>query len=484
MPTLPGENAIKKVLAERHLRHFIAQAWEHVEPGTQYVGNWHIDAICEHLEAVSRHQITRLIINIPPRHMKSLTCAVFWPVWDWINAPHTRFLFSSYAQTLSVRDNLKARRLIESPWYQANWSDKYSLAADQNQKTRYDTNKGGFRLATSVGGALTGEGGDKVVIDDPISAMDTHSEAVRTSTLQWWDEAMSTRLNDKKTGAFVIIMQRLHEEDLTGHIIARETGWDHLCLPQEYESKHPHPIVSSLGFKDPRKEEGELLWPEREGPKEIEELKRRLGSMAAAGQLQQRPSPAEGGMIKRSWWKFYDELPAKWDKLIMSWDCAFKDSEKNNNDFVVGQVWGLVGADAYLVDQVRARMDFPSTVEAVKSLCAKHPQVSAKLIEEKANGAAVIQTLTRKIPGIKAINPEGGKESRVAAVSPFIESGNVFLPNKLGRAWVDDLIEECAKFPAAAHDDQVDSMSQALNWLHNKSVVKGSVKQTQQGKQL
>ena len=295
---------------------------------------------------------------------------------------------------------------------------------------------------------------------------------------------MSTRLNDKKRGAYVIIMQRLHEEDLTGHILSTETGWDHLCLPQEYEAKHPHPIVSSLGFKDPRKTEGELLWPEREGPKEITELKHRLGSMGTAGQLQQRPSPPEGGMVKRTWWKFYDTPPTKWDKLIMSWDCAFKDSEKNDNDFVVGQVWGLIGADTYLVDQVRARMDFPATVEAVKSLCAKHPAVSAKLIEEKANGAAVIQTLTRKIPGIIPINPDGGKQSRVAAVSAYIEAGNVYLPNPLGRTWVNEFIEECAKFPAGAHDDQIDALSQALNWLHNRRVIRGKVNQTQQGTTL
>jgi predicted phage terminase large subunit-like protein len=429
-----------------------------VEPGYDFLDGWHIHAIAEHLEAVSRRDIRKLIINIPPRHMKSLQCAVLWPAWEWIARPETRWLFATYAQSLSTRDSVKCRRLIESPWYQARWAERYQLSTDQNQKTRYENDKTGYRLAASVGGAMTGEGGDIIVIDDPHNATDIWSEAIRTSTLEWWDQSISTRLNDKKRGAYVIIMQRLHEQDLVGHILAKETGWDHLCLPAEYEIKHPYPIASSLGFADPRREEGELLWAEREGRKEIETTKQRLGSYATAGQLQQRPAPNEGGVFKKSWWKFYEVLPERFDQVVLSWDMAFK--ETKDSDYVVGQVWGKLGANAYLIDQVRARMDFPKTLAAFKAQARQYPQAGAKYVEDKANGPAVISSLQHEIPGLIAVNPEGGKEARAASVTWVVEAGNIHLPRFA--SLVDDFINECAVFPNGAHDDQVDAMTQAL----------------------
>jgi predicted phage terminase large subunit-like protein len=208
-----------------------------------------------------------------------------------------------------------------------------------------------------------------------------------------------------------------------------------------------------------------LLWPERFGPEEIESLKRSLGSYAAAGQLQQRPSPAAGGILKRHWWKFYREAPSGFDEVIQSWDCAFKDTA--SSDYVVGQVWGRTGADKYLLDQVRGRMDFPTTVQAVKRLTAKWPQTGAKLMEDKANGSAVIATLKHEVEGLIAVNPEGGKEARAHAVSPQIEAGNVYLPDCSIAPWVEGFIEECAAFPNGTHDDQVDAMSQALNRLRS-----------------
>src|SRR5271155_3700297 len=304
---------IEREAATRSLREFVHQAWHVVEPATPFVPGWHIDAIVDHLEAVTRGQLRNLLINVPPRHMKSLLVSVFWPAWEWIKHPERRWLYSSYAASLSIRDSVKCRRLIESPWYRSRWGHVFSLTGDQNAKMRFDNNRSGYRLSTSVGGSVTGEGGDRIVCDDPHKVDEVHSDTVRKAALDWWDVAMSTRVNDPKTSAKVVVMQRCHQQDLSGHLL-EQGGWDHLCLPAEYEG----PVrLTSIGFVDPRTERGELLWKERFGPREIADLKRSLGSYAAAGQLQQRPSPAEGGLLKRHWFRFWQPPGANFPPIIV-----------------------------------------------------------------------------------------------------------------------------------------------------------------------
>src|SRR3984957_5528142 len=278
---LARPNARAKVdreLATRSFREFVRQAWPIIEPLTPFVSGWHIDAIIAHLEAVTRGQIRNLLINVPPRHMKSILVSVLWPAWEWILHPERRWLYSSYAATLSIRDSVKCRQLIESPWYQRFWGDRYALATDQNTKTRFDNNRSGYRIATSVGGAATGEGGDRIVCDDPHNAQDAESDSVRQATVEWFNVVMSTRVNDPRTAAKVVVMQRCHQQDLSGHLL-EQGGWEHLCLPAEYEGPGK---ITSIGFSDPRTIPGELLWKERFGPPEIEDLKRSLGSYAAA----------------------------------------------------------------------------------------------------------------------------------------------------------------------------------------------------------
>jgi predicted phage terminase large subunit-like protein len=479
-PRLTDE--IDRELATRHLREFVRLAWPIVEPSTPFVPGWHIDAIIEHLEAVTRGQIRNLLINVPPRHMKSLLVSVFWPAWEWILYPGRRWLYSSYAATLSTRDSVRCRMLIESPWYQARWGDRFSLAGDQNTKIRFENNRSGYRIATSVGGSATGEGGDRIVCDDPHNVGEVESDSVRKGTLDWFDVVMSTRVNDPKTTARVVVMQRCHQQDLSGHLL-EQGGWEHLCLPAEYEGPK---CITSIGWSEPREQVGELLWLEQFGPAEIADWKRRMGSYAAAGQLQQRPSPAGGGIIKRHWFRFWQprgaklppvevrlpdgtyqfivaiELPTQCDDQLQSWDCAFKDLA--TSDFVVGQSWARIGGNFLLIEQTRARMDCPATVKAVRELSARRPQALAKLIEDKANGSAVIQMLANEIPGILPVSPQGGKEARAAGVSPVIEAGNVYLPHPDFASWVKDFIEECAAFPYGKHDDQVDAMTEALLW--------------------
>jgi predicted phage terminase large subunit-like protein len=475
---------VEREYATRSFHEFVRQAWHVIEPSTPFVPGWHIDAIIDHLEAVSYGHIRNLLINVPPRHMKSLLVSVFWPAWEWTRWPERRWLYSSYAATLSLRDSVKCRRLIESPWYRARWGHVFLLTGDQNAKTRFDNNRSGYRLSTSVGGAVTGEGGDRIVCDDPHNVADVASDTIRKNAIDWWDIAMSTRVNDPKTSAMVIVMQRCHQRDLSGHLLEKG-NFEHLCLPAEYEGPGR---MTSIGFSDPRTEHGDLLWPGQFGRSEIEELKINLGSYGAAGQLQQRPSPAGGGIFKRDWFRYFQprgmnlppvevrrqdgtlvlipaiEAPHHVDEQLQSWDCTFK--ELDTSDYVVGQLWARRGGLFLLGDQFRERTDCPGTVKAVRAMTEKWPATMAVLIEDKANGSAVIQMLAHEIPGLLPVNPQGGKIARAAAVSPLIEAGNIYLPHPDFAPWVKDFIEECVQFPNGAHDDQVDAMTQALLRWH------------------
>lgn len=496
---LPSRDELRAERARRHLGTFIREAWPIVEPATEFVGAWHIDCVSEHLEAVSRGELLRLIVNVPPRTMKSLSTAVFWPSWDWMENPHLRWLYASYAGALSQRDSLKMRRLVKSEGgsdegtifqrlgYQGVLrllsEEPWELTKDQDAKTKYETTAMGMRLATSVDAMATGEGGDRIVIDDPLSAKQARSEAERESANTWWDETMTTRFNNAEAAA-VIVMQRLHEDDLTGHLIAKQSGWHHLCLPAEYEPSHPFVYPDQVTLTsgrvipgDPRTEEGELLDPVRLGPDRLAELSRDLGSYGYAGQMQQRPAPDEGGMFKRHWWKRYEDEPA-FERLVASWDARFGDSQEAASSYVVGQVWGIVGADRYLLAQIRARLSFTETLRAVQAL-DDFRRCPAKLVERKANGAAIIDSLKHQIPGLIPIEPEGGKDVRAAAVQPTVEAENVYLPQAdfipaaagYEPTSVEDFVEEFAVFPNGAHDDQVDAMTQALNWLANAPAV-------------
>lgn len=471
---------------------FIREGWHVVEPKRPYLHNWHIDAIAEHLTAVSLGEIRRLIINVQPRLMKSLSVCVFWPMWEWTFRPEIRWLFSSYSGSFSIRDSLKCRRLIQSRWYQQNWSTVFHLVGDQNQKSRFENNKTGYRLATSVGGVGTGEGGDRIVVDDPLKAGDAHSDTKREAANTWWDETMSTRGNDPESAAWVVICQRLHESDLPGHLLEEmdHSGdqYELLILPTEYV---PTTYTTSIGWRDPRVEPGDLIWSQRFSRTYVEGLKRTLGARGAAAQLQQTPSPAEGDIFKRSWWRFWKpagvelppvrlelpdhtfietavvDLPAEFEEQSQSWDMTFKDTD--DSAYVVGQVWARLMADRFLLDQVRDKMDIVKTLQAVRNLSAHWPRVIKKLVEDKANGPAVIQLLHREIPGLVAVTPEGGKVSRAYASTPFIEAGNVYLPHPYTAPWVYDFIEECARFPTGAYADQVDTMTQMLIYWIPKS---------------
>jgi predicted phage terminase large subunit-like protein len=448
------------------LHGFIECAWSQIEPGV-FVDNWHIAELCTHLEAVSRGDILRLVVNVPPGAMKSLATCVFWFAWEWIERPATRWIYASYSSMLSKRDAIRARNLIESDWYQARWPGVFIPRQNTRSASLFKNNAGGFRFTTSVAGSVTGHHGDIQVVDDPIKPLDVVGGSAVTRTkinacLDWWSNTMASRLADPETGRRVIIMQRLHEADLAGAMI--DTGeYEVLRLPMRFESKARS--VTIVGG-DRRTEEGELLWPARFTPDVVDKLEREMGSRVAAAQLQQRPSPESGNIYQRAWFnKRWRELPAG-VRFVQSWDMRFKD-DKESGDYVVGQLWAVKGAEFFLVDQVRARAGFETSCQMMRDMTAKHPRATAKFVENKANGPAIENTLRKKIPGIVLVEPEGGKIARANAVTPLFEAGNVHLPENA--PWLSDYIEEMVKFPLGLHDDQVDATTQALLRLHLRS---------------
>jgi len=317
-------------------------------------------------------------------------------------------------------------------------------------------------------GGATGEGGDVLVCDDPHGAIEAYyPDTMMANVLDWWDTVMPTRLNDQRTGRKVIVQQRIHERDLSGHLLSKNEGWELLRLPMRYETKFP--CRTGIGWSDPRKAEGELLWPKKFPEEETKALERALGTWRSSGQLQQRPSPQEGGIIKRHWFKFYYETPDPdlWDDSLQSWDMAFK--ALKDSAYVCGQVWMRIGGDAYLLDLNRDHLTFTQSCAAVEHFTEKWPTVAKKLVEDAANGPAIIDQLKRKVPGLIAVRADGSKEARLSAVAPFFESGNIYVPHPDMCPWVADFIEELCNFPKAAYKDQADACSQALRRLMIKS---------------
>ena len=458
---LSNPDWIDQELAERSLHEFTRQLWPWVDP-SPFRDNWHIGVISERLEAVSTGEIRRLLINIPPRHSKSTLVSVMWPAWTWIRCPETSFLMASYAQGLSTRDSVKCRRVIESPVYQRRWEEQYRLTSDQNTKTRFENDQNGSRLATSVGGALTGEGASVIVIDDPHNVVEASSETVRQATIDWWDESMSNRLNDPQTGAYVIIMQRVHHQDLAGHLLDRG-GWEHLCLPARYERDHPY-----VSAHDQRTRDGELLWPERFPEESVQQLERDLGSYGAAGQLQQRPAPRSGGMFDRGWWEIVEAAPAG-GQTVRGWDLAGTDEaagQRSRAAWTAGCRMKRVGGIYYIEDMVRFRGSPGEVERRIKNVAAQDGRdVLIDLPQDPGQaGKAQIRYLVRQLAGynVRSSPESGAKEVRAEALSAQAEAGNV----KLVRGpWNTKFIDEASFFPNSDFSDQIDAASRAFHRL-------------------
>lgn len=450
--------------AEASLHEFVRQAWPLVEVDRPFIDNWHIRMICRHLEAVTSGEITRLLINVPPGCMKSLLMGVFWPCWVWTQSPEMRWLFASYSQALSTRDSVKCRALISSPWYRQRWFRAVQLGSDQNQKTYFETTAGGWRLATSVGGRGTGEHPDFIVVDDPHNVVQAESDVQRDGVLDWWDGTMSTRGRGRGVRQ-IVVMQRLHERDLSGHILAKGTGWNHLCFPMRYEGPERMP-VTSLSARDERTRDGELLWPELFPEPSVAELERDLGSRRAAGQLQQRPAPADGELFRRGWFQIIPSAPSG-GSAVRYWDLA---GSEGQGDYTVGVLIARGKQAFYVLDVVRGRWSIHARNERIRATAQQDAARGLKQMriwieqEPGASGMAAAQYLIRFLAGfsVRADKVDKAKELRWEPWAAQLEAGNVFLVHS---DWNDAFIQEHLIAPNGRNDDQLDAASGAINTL-------------------
>lgn len=468
MSSLPPIDLIEleREACRRSLATFVREAWHVIEPAQPYVHGWHIDVVCYHLEAVTSGEISRLLINIPPGTMKSLLVSVFWPAWEWgaKEFPSTRYVAASHSQEFAIRDTLKMRRLVSSDWYQSRWP--VALTKDQNEKTKFENAKTGFRQAMAMA-SLTGTRGDRVIIDDPHSIEGAISDADRKRTLRVFTETVPSRLSNPDKSAIVVVMQRIHEEDVSGFILTDKDkhGYVHLMLPMEFE---PDRKCITPYFSDPRTEEGELLFPARFPAEVIERDKRIMGSHAVAGQFQQRPSPRGGGLIKGAWFARYKDLPKMRYRRIYA-DTAQKTAE--HNDYSVFQCWGI-GMDnrLYFIDQIRGKWEAPELRRRAVDFWGKHKgtdglgALQRMAVEDKASGTGLIQEIkSEAVIPVFPIQRNKDKYTRVLDIQGSIEAGYVVIPEDA--EWVSDFIAECESFTADdthAHDDQIDPMCDAI----------------------
>lgn len=510
---------LAQAACEKSLYKFTEVMWEFVEPANKFVGNWHLEAIADHLEAVTNNEITRLLINIPPGTMKSLMTDVFWPAWEWIQAPHTRYICTSYSAGLTERDNIRFRQVITSDLYQAMWGDRFGFSRDSFNITKIGNNKTGWKIATSTEGMGTGERANRVIVDDPHNVKSGESEAVRKSTLQYFNEVLPTRVTDPISSAMVVIMQRVHEEDVSGNILTRDLGYTHLMLPMEFEPDRkcytflPSQVTEEAlaidpepepFFEDPRTEPGELLFPARMPDFVVERDKKAMGPYAAAGQFQQSPVPRGGGIIRREYWKLWPEegedlvvgssrleFPVM-DYIVASTDTAYSSkTEADYNACAILGLWRRSGVPKIMLMHCwKKRLDFRGEVipklpdetdaeyqrrrkkawgmlEWTSYECQRFG-VDKLLIEGKATGITLAQEI-RKVYSdstwaTQLINPKGDKVARVYSVQHIFAEGMVYAPE---RAWADEAITEMQYFPKGAHDDLTDAIVQGVRFLRD-----------------
>lgn len=458
MVQLPSEIDLDREIARQSLAGFVRAAWHVLEPTTPLKWGWALDAICEHLEAVTRGEIKRLLINVPPGCMKSLVVGVFWPAWEWgpQSKPETRYLGTAHKQDLGVRDNVKCRRLITSGWYQERWP--VAIVNDQNAKTKFENQTTGFRECMAFT-SLTGSRGDRVLIDDPHSVDDANSPTKLLAAETTFLEAVPSRVNNDES-AIIVIMQRLHSRDVAGVILLKELPYVHLCLPMRFEAERR--CVTPIGFKDPRKKDGELLFPERFSEEETKELEKTLGTYASAGQLQQRPAPREGGMFKRDWFPVVRAVPIG-TRFVRGWDLA---ATAKGGDWTAGAKIGQQPDGRYIIAHMaRGQLSAAGVRKLLRNTTSQDGYATTVSLPQDPGQAGKDQmsSLTLLLSGyIVKTSPEtGSKEQRAGPLAAQAEAGNVDI---LEGDWNEAFFEEANVFPNGTKD-QIDAASRAFNEL-------------------
>lgn len=500
-------------LGDGGLLRFVKHFWNVLEPQTPFVEGWILECVCDHLQAVSEGRITRILINVPPGFMKSLLVDVFWPAWEWATfGPHLRYVTFSYSAMLTERDNRRFGALVTSQEYQELYGDKVQIV---KLGDRIVSNKStGWKLASSVGGVGTGERGDRIILDDPHNVKEAESEIIRSETARWFRESMSNRLNDMERGVIVVIMQRLHGDDVSGVILDKRMAYEHVMVPMEYDydrqtDESGDPVRTSIGWYDPRYDDGEpdeiqgsLAWPERFPEQVVDAIKTDMGPYAWAGQYQQSPSPRGGGIFKREWWQLWESADGRFpvfDYVLASLDSAFTEQERNDPSALT--IWGIFQNEeglnrAMLVHAWRKHLEFSGPrnlltlspnesrgqwvirtqkhwglLEWVKYTCERF-KVDNLLIEAKASGMSAAQELRNRYGrldfGVQLCPAKGSKEARAYAAQPTFSQLLVFAP---ARDWAELLIEEMEAFPKHKYDDLTDSTTQAIKFLRDSGML-------------
>lgn len=484
---------------ENSLHAFTKASWPIIEGNRDFVDGFHLHALAEHLEAVYYGHIKNLLINIPPGTGKSTTLSSCFTPWCWTKNASLRFLYLSYALGIAKKDSVRARRIIDSRWYQQLWGNKYQLTGDVNTTIRFDTNRSGHRITAGIQGSATGDGGDFVIVDDPNNAREAESDLIREKTNDIGDFVLTSRLRDLKKGGFVVIQQRLHHQDYSGHILSKNMDdLVHLFLPMEFEKSRRCstiilPSTEGIVWSDPRTKEGQLLWPEHIGPVQLKRIKDGYhnNEYVIAGQLQQRPAPSTGGMFKRHWMRMWKEAqPPECSFVLQSWDTAFG-GEKETRDpsetaYSACTTWGVFNYNnvdhVMLLDFWKGKVEYPELRQMAQRLSLNYHDTDLKkpwsanftpdliIVEAKANGISLIQDLRRAGVLATPFNPtrHGSKEDRARRISHYFECGRVWLGGQPPhftefRPYAEEFIQAALHFPKdTLSKDIIDSTSQAF----------------------
>jgi predicted phage terminase large subunit-like protein len=425
-------------------------------PGERYLGNWHIDAIAEHLMQCARGDIKRLIITVPPRSLKSIAASIAFPAWVLGRQPHRKLLCASYSQELSIQLSVSSAGIMSSDWYSELFPGV--LLPGKQKQNRIRTTAGGGRFATSVGGTMRGFGGDMIILDDPLKGIEMISRAERTRVAEWYDSVVVGRLNNKNEGVIILIMQRIHEDDLVGHVKEREE-WVELKIPAIAPERQNYLIGPGRYYL---RQGEEVIQPERENRENLDQVLRSIGSYNFAAQYQQEPVPLAGNLFRRAWFRYYEPNPDRaYERIIQSWDTGIKAGE--HNDYSVCTTWGTIGQDYYLLNVIRERLEYPDLKRRIIAAAEVH-HPTAILIEDAGTGEPMIQELRRETELRPiAIQVRLDKEVRAIAAQAKVEAGQVLLP--ADAPWLSAYIDEMVAFPGGRNDDQVDSTTQFLRWI-------------------
>jgi predicted phage terminase large subunit-like protein len=457
---IPTSNEYKFIL-QNDLVSFFDRAFYELNPQTRFFCGPHIEMIATKLEACRLGKIKRLIINLGPRGLKSHCASITFPAWYLGHNPTGQIICASYGQDLADKFARDCRTIMAADWYKAIFATR---VANRQAVADFMTTEQGVRMSTSVGGVLTGRGADLIIIDDPLKPDEALSETRRMAVNEWYDNTLVSRLNDKTNGCIIIIMQRLHQDDLVGHVLEQE-DWEVLSLPAIAEQDETHVIVNPFGTRLFKRKAGDALHPERESLAIYANIRQTIGEYNFLSQYQQNPSPAGGAMVKTGWLRFYEpgEQPAQFSRIVISLDSANKATELS--DYSVFTVWGVDYKHYYLLEVVRLKLNYPDLKRKAVELANKYSSATI-LIEDKASGTQLIQDLQSEfVNGVTAYKPPPGsdKTMRLHAQTAMFENGRVFLPRTA--PWLPDYVHELTSFPGTRYDDQVDSTTQFLDYI-------------------